>query len=482
MLRIATATVLLLLLCRASSGQNSRVMYFMDLPQARFHNPAFKPSDSLYVGIPVLTGVGFSINNNFLGFSDIIMKGRTDSLITFLHPDYDKEQFLSKLRKNNSIEADLIVQLLGFGISLGKGYLFLDINERLGTTTSLPRELLILAIRGNAGFAGKYTDLSSLDGGFNYYHEAGVGYSRDIMPGLRGGLRVKFLFGIATSRLDNRNLGITIFPDFSHEIVSDIVLNSHGPLAVIRDGGEIENFEFSGDELLQSIKMKNMNPGAGLDLGLTYDVSREIRLSAAVTDIGFIRWRESLSNVEINQSYQINGVNVSNVLSGNESFSDALGQVLDSLQNSVSLSTNTDPFNTFLPMRLNLGGSYMIRPDLSIGLLSHTRFTGGRIHQSVTLSANYYIQNKLSASLGYTIANNRFDNIGAGVAYRIGFFQFYAASDRIPVIWNRITANEGETSFLIPNNWNTIDIRIGMNLVFGKARHTKTDECDFWYR
>jgi hypothetical protein len=479
--RIAIAALLLFLFCRAS-GQNSRVMYFMDLPQARFHNPAFRPSDSMYIGIPVLTGVGLSINNNFLGFSDIIMKGRTDSLITFLHPDYDKELFLSKLRKHNSVDADMIVQILGFGIVLGRGYLSIDINERLGMTSSFPREFLLLAIRGNAEFAGKYTDFSSLDGGLNYYREAGIGYSREILPGFRGGFRAKFLFGIATSSLDNRNLGITIFPDFSHEIVSDIVLNSHGPLAIERDGGNIDNFEFSSDELLQSIMMRNINPGAGLDLGFTYDISQEIQVSAALTDIGFIRWRNRVSNVGINQSFQITGVNVSDVLSGNQSFSEALGQVLDTLQNSVSLSTNTDPFNTFLPMRLNLGGSYRIRPDLSIGLLSHSRFTGGRIRQSVTLSANYYLQNKLSASLGYTIANNRYDNIGAGLAYRVGIFQFYAASDRIPVIWNRITANDGDTSFLIPHNWNTIDLRIGMNLVFGKERNSKTDECDFWYR
>jgi hypothetical protein len=480
--RITTATVLLFLFCQASPGQTSRVMYFMDLPQARFHNPAFSPTDSLYIGIPVITGVGFSINNNFVGFSDVIMRGRSDSLITFLHPDYDKEKFLSKLRKHNSIDADMIVQLLGFGITLGRGYLFIDINERLGMTSSLPRDLLLIAIRGNEGFAGKYTDLSSLAGGFNYYHEAGIGYSREILPGIRGGFRAKFLFGVAASTLVNRNLGVTIFPDFSHEIVTDIALNSHGPLAVLRDGGDIDNFEFSRDELVQSIMMKNINPGAGLDLGLTYDISKEIQVSAAVTDIGFIRWRKQVTNVGIAQSFQITGVNVSDVLRGEQSFSDALGQVLDTLQNSVSFTSNTDPFSTFLPMRLNLGGSYRIRPDLSVGLLSHSRFTGGRIRQSVTLSANYYIQDKLSASLAYTIANNRFDNIGAGIAYRAGVFQFYAASDRIPVVWNRITANDGDTSFLIPNNWNTIDVRIGMNLVFGKARYSKTGECDFWYR
>jgi hypothetical protein len=277
-------------------------------------------------------------------------------------------------------------------------------------------------------------------------------------------------------------MGVTIFPDFSHEIVSDFVLNSHGPLAVLRDGADIENFEFSRDELVQSIMMKNMNPGAGLDLGFTYDISEEIQVSAAVTDVGFTRWRNRVTNVGINQSFQITGVNVSDVLSGDQSFSDALGQVLDTLQNSVALTTGADPFNTFLPVRLNVGGSFRIRPDLSIGLLSHSRFAGGRIRQSVTLSANYYLQNKLSASLGYTIANSRFDNIGAGIAYRTGIFQFYAASDRIPVVWNRITANEGDTSFLIPQNWNTIDLRIGMNLVFGKVKYSKTDECDFWYR
>jgi hypothetical protein len=53
-------------------------------------------------------------------------------------------------------------------------------------------------------------------------------------------------------------------------------------------------------------------------------------------------------------------------------------------------------------------------------------------------------------------------------------------ADRIPVSWNQIKTDNG--TIPIPANWNTINLRLGMNLAFGNKVSKKADKpmvaCD----
>lgn len=40
-----------------AAAQNSQVLYYMNLPQNHLLNPALRPSNNLYIGIPVVSGV-----------------------------------------------------------------------------------------------------------------------------------------------------------------------------------------------------------------------------------------------------------------------------------------------------------------------------------------------------------------------------------------------------------------------------------------
>ena len=55
----------------------------------------------------------------------------------------------------------------------------------------------------------------------------------------------------------------------------------------------------------------------------------------------------------------------------------------------------------------------------------------------------------------------------------MGVTQFYLLSDRIPVLWNRIT--DKNSNVIIPANWNTVNLRLGMNIVFGNRVKEKND-------
>jgi hypothetical protein len=81
-------------------------------------------------------------------------------------------------------------------------------------------------------------------------------------------------------------------------------------------------------------------------------------------------------------------------------------------------------------------------------------------------SANLNLSNTFSSALSYTISNHQYPNLGAGISFRSGIFQFYILSDRIPLMWNKIKINKN-TTIRIPSRWNTVSFRLGMNLVFG---------------
>ena len=82
--------------------------------------------------------------------------------------------------------------------------------------------------------------------------------------------------------------------------------------------------------------------------------------------------------------------------------------------------------------------------------------------------------NSLSASASYTAENHQYDNLGAGLAFRAGITQFYLVTDRIPVMWNRI--KNDNSNIILPENWNTFNLRLGMNLVFGNRAREKNDK------
>jgi hypothetical protein len=161
------------------TGQNSQIMYFMNLPQNHLLNPALRPTNRVYIGLPGLSGININMNNNYLNFSDVFLKGEVkDSIITVFHPGYNPDKFLAKIKDINSMEMEAAVQLLSLGFSVGSdGYFFLDVNERVVNSVVIPGDLFRLALYGNEKFLGRTIDLSALRTDLKYYREFGIGYS-----------------------------------------------------------------------------------------------------------------------------------------------------------------------------------------------------------------------------------------------------------------------------------------------------------------
>ena len=475
-------TVILVVVASNAAAQNSQVLYFMNLPQNHLINPALRPSNAVYIGLPVVSGINLNINNNYVNFSDVIIKGQPkDSLISFLHPDYNVDKFLAKIKDKNFLEPELLIPILGIGFSVGNdGYVFLDINTRIEGNIVLPVDIFRLALKGNEQFVGSKIDLSSLRGDIKGYNEFGVGYSRNFSEKLRIGIKGKLLFGIACASIDNRSLGIAVNDDYSHTLYADMAVNISGPLTVNMDSkNNISSIDFDDNRFKTTSGIRDFfsgkkNMGLGLDIGATYDVTERIVVSAAITDLGFIRWKKDVTNLKASNQFEFSGLNMVDVVNGTKTIDEVGTDVLDSLKNAFVVSKSKAPFTTYLPFGISFAGSYSVTKNFSVGLLSYSRIISKQIREALTLSANLNLGNAFSTSISYTAENHRYDNLGAGVAFRAGIIQFYLLSDRIPIVWNRIT--DDNSNVIIPANWNTFNLRLGMNIVFGNRVKEKNDK------
>ena len=464
------------------SAQNSQTLYYMNIPQNHLLNPAMRPSNSVYIGLPAISGINLNMNNNFINFSDIFMNGQTsDSLITFLHPDNNIDDFIAKIKDKNSLEPQLSVQLFGLGFNAGKDlYIFFDINERIDGNIVLPGDIIKLGLLGNEQFVGSKTDLSSLRGDLKYYREYGLGFSKNFTNKLRIGVKAKLLSGIAAGSIENRSLGILVNDDFTHTLDADLMINISGPVIYHKDADSLlpdikidkTKINTTAQKLDYLVSPKNI--GFGIDIGAEYKINDRLLVSAAITDLGFIKWRRDILNMKAESQFEFSGLNMTDVLSNTIKFDSLILQMVDSLENSFKVSDSNDPFTTWLPFGVTIGASYNLTKSFSVGMLSYSRIIGKQIKESLSLSANVNFSNAFSTSLSYTIANSRFDNLGFGLAFRPGVTQFYFIADRIPVTWNKIIIEN--STIPLPTSWNTIHLRLGMNLTFGNRVKKKNDK------
>jgi hypothetical protein len=457
------------------TAQNSQGMYFMNLPQNHLLNPAFRPSSRLYIGLPVISGVNLSLNNNFINFSDVFLKGKqpSDSIISFIHDDFDVDRFLSRIKERSSVELQSVVQLLGVGFSAGKDLcFFMDINERAESNLVFPGDLIRLGFLGNADMAGMAIDLSSLRADLRYFHEVGFGASKNVTEKLRIGAKAKLFFGVAAGSIENNALKLTVNNDYTHTLNADMALNISGPLQFyVNDENKIDSVEFDNERFdnfngIRKFLTNTTNPGFGFDIGAEYKITDRIIVSAAVTDFGFIKWKTDLTNLKVAGSYDFQGLSLQDVYDGTVTFEDFGKGIIDSLVNSFTITDNKEPFTTTLPFGVSVGGKYNLTDKFSFGVLSHSRILGKQVKQALILSANMNLSNIFLASLCYTASNHYYDNLGLGFAARAGVVQFYLFADRIPVIWNKVTT-EGGSSFTLPARWNNLHTRFGINLIFG---------------
>jgi len=479
MKRMILMLVVLLTAAAASHAQSSQTLYFMNIPQASTLNPALKPTGRFYLGLPGISDVSVRIDNNFLSFSDLFTGGViSDSTVAFLEDGEWVENFIGGLGSSNSLEPQAGVQLFGLAFTVKDNLrITFDITERVDANIVFPGDLLRLGLAGNQDFVGKSIDLSSLRTDAMLYQQAGFGVSRNVTEKLRIGARLMFLSGVASAYLTNGGTTLTVNDDFTHTVNADLALNMSAPVYFITEedgsihGAEIDDARFEDTRNLISYLTDVANPGFGIDLGAEYRFTEKLAVSAAVTDLGYIKWNRDRADINLKTTFKLNGLTMQDVYDESLDFGELLNWAGDSLQKAAVLDESPGAYTTHLPATVTAAFSYSPVKFFTAGLLSRTRFVGKQPHQAVTLSGNLNLRNVFSTTVAYTMANRSYDNLGFGMALRAGFFQFFAVVDNIPTKWSSVSIED--RTYKVPDDWNTVHARVGLNWVFGNKERTK---------
>jgi hypothetical protein len=458
-----------------AQAQNSQVMYYMRIPQNHLMNPAIKPANRFYLGLPVITGINAGFGNSFLDLKKIFPN---DTIGSWPPANFDVNQLAGMLQEKNTISADANIQLFGLGFMIGHDLnIFIDVIDRVEVKSVFPKDILKLYIAGGSQYSDQTIDLSGLNIRAQYFREAGIGFSKNVTQKLRIGGKAKLLLGVASINFDNRSLSLKVNSDYSQTISADASLDISGKQRI----NELKN-SFSGGKIGQIardyLNTSLTNKGFGMDLGIVYNPIKMFTFSAAVTDLGYINWKDDLKSYVAKNTFNFQGITLEDVVNNTVSMDSLINGIVDTVKNSFIENPNPLAFKTYLPTGITIGASLNLFSVLSLGVLSQTRLYGGQINEALTLSSNLYFGRVFTASLSYTMANYSYDNIGFGLAFKAGPGQIYLIADKVPVNWSKFYVKKGATysSMPMPSSWNMMNIQIGFNISFGKIVNKKVDK------
>lgn len=463
-LKIFILSFLLFFISFDSKSQIVKTEYFMQTSYLRtYMNPAFAPDQGQII-IPVLPNIGANIQTNTINLDHLTFK-RNGERVTFIHPSVSNQEFLSKIKNDNYLQADVNYKLFAIGLFLKEYYTNFDIGFRTHADINLPKSTFALLKVGFDQDTNSQYNLKNLSATASSFIEIGASQSRQFLnKTLAIGIRAKFLLGAGYLDLDAKNLEIEAGPN-SWRALSHVSLKGAAPGVKPKydSNGFIDGFDFDSEGI--------PGYGAGLDIGAVYDLGQTLpvldglKVSAALNDIGFISWSKNNSLALYSPTTEVI-ITPNDYTIGDKSnnLSDVLKDAFDDIKNAINLQEDGDArrgVTTSLRMNMYLGAEYELMKDkLSLGALYYARFGNYYTTNELTLSGNYQPLQWLETSLSYSVMFSSFDTFGLGVHIKPKRgVTFMIASDYvIPHV---------STQFL-PTSSKGVNLQLGFSIPIGK--------------
>jgi hypothetical protein len=447
-----------------NADAQDNTLYLMPvIPQANQLNPAWMTPCRTYVELPVISSVKLNIRNTAFGFHDVIHTGTgTNSGIYY----FDWTEFARKLQRNNFFTINTDIDLLGAGFSYKSWYITFGIANHSEVIVQYPHDLASLK-DGNWQVASGTpvpVNLSGLGINVTIWNSIGISAAKELREGLRVGVRAKYLQGMANLNTRRSNFELNTF---SNPIIlaaeAQYRINASFPVTLgYAANGLVNKLDFSNSmNNIVGNYIFNGNRGLAFDAGIVYDLDEKTQLSASFTDLGFIWWRKNVNNFTGSANSTFSGLDLNQLLV-NPGQVNLIRAIQDSIKKSFYASGSKRGYVTLTSTKVFGGITYELAEGLKAGAMTRLDIYSLHVRPSLTLSMNYIPFPVLAATLSYTIMNNKFNQVGAGLALGNRGAQFYLLTDNIPVRFTR-SAN---SSLIWPYNARMISIRFGLNLLF----------------
>ena len=250
--------------------------------------------------------------------------------------DNDVNTLISKLKKTNMLGAGAEVQWLAvaFQLKVAKGKKDLtfgfSIEDKAGASLVYSDNLAKLAFRGNKQFAGQSVDLSPVSLNASYIRQYVASAAIPIFgtsdgPGLRAGVRVKIIDGMASLYTQQSAAILTTASDGTY-------LNAQYNYQINTSG--FNNFS----------PVRYNGSGLGMDLGLTFKASKNFSLSTSLLDLGAVRYTSNTTTYEKQGNVMYQGLVIGNLFGDNQNNTDSVSGIVK--PNTIKNKHFTMPLST----------------------------------------------------------------------------------------------------------------------------------------
>lgn len=461
-------------------------------------NPAFEPLTNGYFYIPVLSHIGLNVGNNSLSMSSLIVNHNGQTMWT-LNPNSPSSP-LDDIRKNMLINANINMDLLGFGFRTKKnGYFHLNLSQRVDAGVTLPKDLFGFVLGGGMNdLEGTNTyNLASLGLQAQTYTEIAAGYSHHTPSNKwTWGVKVKALLGEAYAGMSGKKLRL----DASSEAWD---LNGTGQLRIAAplsaypstlDGkvlfGEGENKDGKFD-WANSLDFKNPKSyvngiGFAADMGFVFKPIKYLSVAASLTDVGFIKWFKGMKyNYTIDGHFNgVGEINYGDYTNEEGQFdsqrlTDTLTTRLTNVAvNALHTGEGKNGFSTLLTMKLNASvEGHFFNDAIGVGLYSSTMLYNSKLYEELTLGAYSRPTSWFNLGVTYSLLNGKWSNLGVGLGLRGGPFVLSLAADYVPTTFAALPSTG---KMAIPYKTKGINVELGLGIVWGwKPKKTEVAATDF---
>ena len=351
--------VSMLLMTVAASAQSASSSYFLEGFNQRYQlNPAFAPERTVFMAIPALSNIQVDATST-VGLANFLFEStsKPGMLTTFMSPDIDAKTFLDGMPKAAQFNVGLNMDILALGVGSKNGFTTFNLKVRNSERISLPKELFSFM---KASFAeGDYL-IENINVNSVSYLEASITHSHRINDNLTIGMGLKLLEGIAYADLTVNEIDAQLHDD-------EWLVKSNGTIKASIPGAQYkldpDNQTFDGVDGF-SFKVPRSH-GFAVDLGAEYDfkdIVDGLKVSAAITDLGFIGWDKMNTFATNNNEYvRFEGFNNYSTSGDNEDETmEKIGEDFKDMVKMYQTGTTDQKEKVILDATLRLGAEYAL--------------------------------------------------------------------------------------------------------------------------
>ncbi len=444
-------------------AQNKQLTYNFDqLPQTLMSNPGAVVNYKNHIGIPLLSSIYLQV-------------GATNKNVTYNNVIAGESNAGGVLRNMNDIndlstddyfQFNQQIEILYGGIRLRneKHYVSFGMYEVMDGFSLYPEDIVEIYFNGDDRDRDgipefdRVTNLNQFNMIGNLMGVYHVGISSKMNDRLNIGARLKLISGSmnfnSTNNTGNYQLSQPESSGLYHHNFNNmnVIFNSSG-FSVSETG----DFETDTGSYIQGLFFANGNFGMGIDLGITYQATDRVTVTASVLDLDYINYSNDITSYIIVNDFLVKDKDYFDPPFGGEReyWKDKIDDYRYYYGDDLPLDTININYNNFRSPILNASAGYVMSNKSKgaksvfrdvkcdkclynrglytseLGIQTYTIFRPEKIGWAVTAYYSREFNQYINAKITYTYDNFSPYNIGLGISTHYRRLNFYATMDNL---------------------------------------------------